>query len=332
MAGLFQIVESPEIIEDAPIRKFIYEPNAKIGVTAIFTAEHAAYLPTHCGAIVALKEKTGEVFDIAKNEKNVFVPDMVRLINLEMAARKISPLRVKSLSTSFSLPKSVTLCQMLDVADLAKVDVLSNWRSRRTYNGMDVPIGVRAGGELLSLDLHETGHGPHGLVAGTTGSGKSELLQSVIISLAINFHPHDIVFILIDYKGGGMADVFKGMPHLAGVITNLGGGQTIRALLSIKSEITRRQTVFAEYGVNNIGKYQRLYYRDGQPEGMDPVPHLVIIADEFAELQQDQPDFMKQLVSAARVGRSLGIHLILATQKPDESAIHQHWTPQHNHW
>lgn len=320
------IVEAPEIIEDAPIRKYLYEPNVHIGVTAIFTAEHAAYLPTHCGAIVTLKDKTGEVIDRAKNEKNVFIPDVVKSADLEIAARRISPLRVKSLSTSLTLTKSLTLCQMLGETDLTKIDVITNWRNRRTYNGMDVQIGVKAGGEALSLDLHETGHGPHGLVAGTTGSGKSELLQSVIISLAINFHPHDVAFVLIDYKGGGMADVFKGMPHLAGVITNLGGGQTTRALLSIKAEITRRQAVFAEYGVNNIDKYQRLYYMEERPEGMQPVPHLVMIADEFAELRQDQPEFMKQLISTARVGRSLGIHLILATQKPDGVVDDQIWS------
>ncbi|MDR0570235.1 MAG: type VII secretion protein EssC [Clostridiales Family XIII bacterium] len=320
------IVESGEIIEEAPIRKYIYEPNAKIGVTAIFTAEHAAFLPAHCGAIVTLKEKTGEIIDRVANEKNAFIPDTGTSANLENGARRISPLRVKSTSSSFSLPKSITLCQMLGENDVEKVDVISNWSRRRAYNGMDVPIGVRAGNELICLDLHETGHGPHGLVAGTTGSGKSELLQSVIISLAINFHPHDVVFVLIDYKGGGMADVFRGMPHLAGVITNLGGGQTARALLSIKSEILRRQTVFARHGVNNIDKYQRLYYQNGRAEGMQPVPHLVMIADEFAELQQDQPDFMKQLVSAARVGRSLGIHLILATQKPDGVVDDQIWS------
>jgi S-DNA-T family DNA segregation ATPase FtsK/SpoIIIE len=320
------IVESAEILEDATIRKYIYEPHGNIGVTAIFMAEHAALLPTNCGAIVTLREKTGEIIDRVKNEKNIFVPDTGKFNNLEVAAGKIAPLKIKSNIMSFSLPKSITLCQMLSENDLSRVNVLTNWQNRRPYNGMDVPIGVKAGGDLLCLDLHETGHGPHGLVAGTTGSGKSELLQSHIISLAINFHPHDVVFVLIDYKGGGMADVFKGLPHLAGVITNLGGGQTTRALLSIKSEIQRRQEVFSEFGVNNIDKYQKLYYRKDRPGGMRPVPHLVMIADEFAELRQDQPDFMKQLVSAARVGRSLGIHLILATQKPDGVVDDQIWS------
>jgi len=192
--------------------------------------------------------------------------------------------------------------------------------------GMSVPIGVKAGGVLFNLDMHETGHGPHGLVAGTTGSGKSELLQTIIISLAINYHPRDLVFVLIDYKGGGMADVFKGMPHLVGTITNLEGNQTTRALLSIKSELLRRQKIFSEYDVNNIDKYQKLYYSGNNKEHMPAIPHLIMIADEFAELKQDQPDFMKELVSATRVGRSLGVHLILATQKPAGVVDDQIWS------
>ncbi|MCL2048456.1 MAG: type VII secretion protein EssC [Defluviitaleaceae bacterium] len=324
------IVEAPEIIEDSPIRKFIYEPHGRLGVTAIFTAEHTAFLPANCGAIVTLKEKTGEVIDRVKNEKNIFTPDQATNASLENAARKISPLRIKSNDSSFSLPRSITLCQMSGENDLTKVNVLSNWANRRTYNGMDVPIGARAGGELFRFDIHDDvgygGHGPHGLVAGTTGSGKSELLQSVIISLAMSFHPHDIVFVLIDYKGGGMADVFKGMPHLAGIITNLGGAQTTRAMLSLNSEIKRRQARLAEYGVNHIDKYQRIYYSENRPPQMEPMPHLAMIADEFAELYHEQRDFINELVSAARVGRSLGIHLVLATQKPDGVVDDQIWS------
>lgn len=204
--------------------------------------------------------------------------------------------------------------------------MISRWDKNKTYKGMSVPIGAKAGGALFNLDMHETGCGPHGLVAGTTGSGKSELLQSIIISLAINYHPHDIVFVLIDYKGGGMADVFKGMPHLVGTITNLGGNQTNRALLSIKSELLRRQRLFSEYGVNNIDKYQKLYYSRNSKDDMPAIPHLIMIADEFAELKQDQPEFMKELVSTARVGRSLGVHLILATQKPAGVVDDQIWS------
>lgn len=321
------IVEDPSLLENEQIAKYLYDGAPGLGVSAVFLAESAAYLPMNCKTVISVQGKSGEVADRASGEKHAFAPDQADWREMEILARKLAPLRIKSASASFALPESVTLLEMLKAERAESVDVLANWMRNRTYMGMSVPIGAKAGGSPFHLDIHETGHGPHGLVAGTTGSGKSELLQSIVISLALHYHPHDLVFVLIDYKGGGMADAFKGLPHLVGTITNLGGNQTTRALLSVKSELRRRQRLFSEYGVNNIDRYQKLYYnrRDRDVE-MPPVPHLVMIADEFAELKQDQPDFMKELVSAARVGRSLGVHLILATQKPAGVVDDQIWS------
>ncbi|MGV3312315.1 type VII secretion protein EssC, partial [Streptococcus suis] len=177
--------------------------------------------------------------------------------------------------------------------------------------------------DIVYLNLHEKAHGPHGLVAGTTGSGKSEVIQSYILSLAVNFHPHDVAFLLIDYKGGGMANLFKDLPHLLGTITNLDGAQSMRALVSINAELKRRQRLFATHDVNHINQYQKKYKLG---EVSEPMPHLFLISDEFAELKTNQPDFMKELVSTARIGRSLGIHLILATQKPSGVVDDQIWS------
>ena len=177
--------------------------------------------------------------------------------------------------------------------------------------------------DLVYLNLHEKAHGPHGLIAGTTGSGKSETIQSYILSLAVNFHPHDVAFLLIDYKGGGMANLFKNLPHLLGTITNLDGAQSMRALASINAEIHRRERLFREFEVNHINQYQKKF-KNG--EAIEPLPHLFLISDEFAELKVNQPDFIKELVSIARVGRSLGVHLILATQKPSGVVDDQIWS------
>lgn len=155
------------------------------------------------------------------------------------------------------------------------------------------------------------------------GSGKSEVIQSYILSLAVNFHPHDVAFLLIDYKGGGMANLFKDLPHLLGTITNLDGAQSMRALVSINAELKRRQRLFATHDVNHINQYQKKYKLG---EVSEPMPHLFLISDEFAELKTNQPDFMKELVSTARIGRSLGIHLILATQKPSGVVDDQIWS------
>ncbi|WP_170241548.1 type VII secretion protein EssC, partial [Streptococcus suis] len=138
-----------------------------------------------------------------------------------------------------------------------------------------------------------------------------------------NFHPHDVAFLLIDYKGGGMANLFKDLPHLLGTITNLDGAQSMRALVSINAELKRRQRLFATHDVNHINQYQKKYKLG---EVSEPMPHLFLISDEFAELKTNQPDFMKELVSTARIGRSLGIHLILATQKPSGVVDDQIWS------
>ena len=317
------VVDDPSLLEQEQIAKYLYNPNQELGISSIFTADNKAYLPTNCKTILCVGNKAHELSSRDGGAKIIFNPDPMDAGKLDFIGRKLAPLRIKNTTSSFALPKSITLNQMYKITRTEEIDIQSCWMTNRTYMGMNVPIGARAGGELFYLDIHETGYGPHGLVAGTTGSGKSELLQSIIISLAMNYHPHDVVFVLIDYKGGGMADVFKGMPHLVGTITNLGGNQTTRALVSIKSELQRRQRIFSEHGVNNIDKYQKLFHNSG---AKIPVPHLIMIADEFAELKSEQPDFMKELVSTARVGRSLGVHLILATQKPGGIVDDQIWS------
>lgn len=202
---------------------------------------------------------------------------------------------------------------MYGVQKAEELEIQNRWKRNLAYKSLAVPLGLRSAKDILFLNLHEKAHGPHGLVAGTTGSGKSELIQSYILSLAVNFHPYEVGFLLIDYKGGGMADLFRTLPHHLGTITNLDGNGSMRTLACVKAELSQRQRIFRAFGVNHMNGYMKLF-RAGK--AAEPLPHLFIICDEFAELKKEQPEFMKELVSAARIGRSLGVHLILATQKP----------------
>jgi len=248
--------------------------------------------------------------------ENVFRPDQVSPEVADQFARTMAPLGAPGNSGPGELPASVTLLDLLGVRRVEELPISDLWTRSEPFQSLAAPIGVVAGGELLYLDIHERGHGPHGLGAGATGAGKSELLQTLIISLAVHFDPSELAFVLIDYKGGGMANVFESLPHQIGIITNLGGNLSTRALMALDAENKRRQRLFNDAGVTNIDEFQRRHRHGLLPPGLARLPHVAIVADEFAELAQSQPDFMAQLISTVRVGRSLGMHLLLATQKP----------------
>lgn len=236
---------------------------------------------------------------------------------------------------AYSLPSMITFLEMYGVGMVEHLNPFSRWERNNPVKSLAVPIGIGVDGKLFTLDLHEKHQGPHGLVAGMTGSGKSEFIITYILSLAVNFSPDEVAFVLIDYKGGGLADAFvdekRGihLPHVVATITNLDGAAIQRSLTSIQSELKRRQEMFkcakseTGEGTMDIYDYQRLYRNKRVSE---PMPHLFIISDEFAELKSQQPEFMDALISAARIGRSLGVHLILATQKPGGVVNDQIWS------
>lgn len=264
-----------------------------------------------------------------------FVQEKINEDRLPRLGEELANIHLDLAGQKFALPDMITFLEMFQVGKIKHLNSLTRWKENDPTNTLQTPVGVGTAGETFMLDLHERFHGPHGLVAGMTGSGKSEFIITYILSLAVNYHPDEVAFILIDYKGGGLAGAFedpdKGirLPHLAGTITNLDGAAVNRSLISIQSELRRRQAIFnearrtANEGTMDIYGYQQLY-RDGIVT--EPVPHLFIISDEFAELKAQQPEFMEQLISAARIGRSLGVHLILATQKPSGVVDDQIWS------
>lgn len=233
---------------------------------------------------------------------------------------QMANIHLNSSAETKKLPSQITFMEMFALGKAEHLDLLRRWRENNSVNSLAVPIGVDADGYHVLLDIHDKQHGPHGAIAGMTGSGKSEFIISMIASLAINFSPEDVAFVLIDFKGGGMSTIFQNLPHTAGVITNLDGNELKRSFLAIENELAKRQRLFKEIGqqkkISNIdiNKYQKLRRED---KSLKPLPHLVLISDEFAELKQQHTDFMDQLIRIARIGRSLGVHLILATQKPN---------------
>ena len=320
---------------DAFMQLLKYKNNS--GFSLICGASDLQDLPKEVSSVVKLNGKESCIYDRTDTSgKSVsFVPDVINESVVNAVAEKLANIELDLSSQRYALPNMITFMEMFRVGKIEHLNSLTRWKENNPTKTLQTPVGVDSYGGTFYLDLHEKFHGPHGLVAGMTGSGKSEFIITYILSMAVNYHPDEVAFILIDYKGGGLTGAFENeergikLPHLAGTITNLDGAAVKRSLISIQSELRRRQAIFNEArklsneGTMDIYKYQQLY-RDKVVS--EPIPHLFIISDEFAELKTQQPEFMEQLISAARIGRSLGVHLILATQKPSGVVDDQIWS------
>ncbi|MBC8060467.1 MAG: type VII secretion protein EssC [Clostridiaceae bacterium] len=312
-------------IEIHPVSKYI-ETSSKYKFTFLFFEEHEELLPKGCTEIIRFDNNLNAGRLLLSNNGDAvlkFEHSQISDKVMESLALKLSAVSVDEVSLESELTKNISLFQLLNIMSVEDLDLNARWSESKVYKSMAAPLGVKTKNQLVYLDLNERHHGPHGLVAGTTGSGKSEILQSYILSMATLFHPYEVGFVIIDFKGGGMVNQFRDLPHLIGSITNIDGREIDRSLLSIKAELRRRQEIFSEYDVNHIDAYIKLYQ---EKRTTQPIPHLIIIVDEFAELKSEYPDFMKELISAARIGRSLGVHLILATQKPSGVIDNQIWS------
>lgn len=313
-------------ITNHPLSKYVGSC-AKYGFTFVFLQEHEEYLPPGCAELIRLSDHQQGALVRASNgdvltEFSYWSPtDALATATVQ----KLAGIFVEEVTLESQLRKSITLFEMMGILSVSDLDLEARWNASQVYNSMAAPLGVKSKDQLVYLDIGDKAgaHGPHGLVAGTTGSGKSEILQAYILSMSSLFHPYEVGFVIIDFKGGGMANQFKNLPHLVGSITNIDGREINRSLLSIKAELIKRQEIFSSAGVNHINDYIKLY----KSKKVDvPMAHLIMIVDEFAELKVEHPDFMKELISAARIGRTLGIHLILATQKPAGVVDAQIWS------
>ena len=313
------------------------EDDKNYGFSLIIKENLFKNLPGKCNNFITLNDgKSGILKNSYENQEQIiFTDEIVSNVDMMAVSKVLANIPIEFEEGVGQLPDSISFLEMEKVGKVEQLNILDRWNSNDSTASLRAEIGVDEQEDLMYLDLHEKFHGPHGLIAGTTGSGKSEFLITYILSMCINYSPDDVSFILIDYKGGGLALAFENrnsgvvLPHLAGTITNLDKAEMDRTLVSIDSEVKRRQKLFndAKDKLNestmDIYKYQR-HFHEGNLDV--PITHLFIICDEFAELKSQQPDFMDNLISVARIGRSLGVHLILATQKPSGVVNDQIWS------
>ncbi|MFE4624382.1 type VII secretion protein EccCa [Streptomyces mirabilis] len=252
-------------------------------------------------------------------------PDALSYESAEALARQLAPLRMASGGDDDEpLLANLEFTDLLNLGDAASVDTKRTWRARSLAERLRVPIGVGEDGRPVMLDLKEAaqeGMGPHGLCVGATGSGKSELLRTLVLGLAVTHSSETLNFVLADFKGGATFAGMAQMPHVAAVITNLADDLTLvdRMGDSIRGELNRRQEMLRDAGnYANIHDYEKARAA-GAP--LQPIPSLVLVIDEFSELLTAKPDFIEMFVQIGRIGRSLGVHLLLASQRLEEGRL-----------
>ena len=298
-----------------PALTHAFKLGKELGVTVIYMVAQEQAIPGECRGVIRLSDEgyvTYATAGFAGETLDEVLADEVELAMAQRIATALAPLHVAQDEDDVDLTTNVRLLDLLDIPYADQYDP-EKWWSEPRFGRLRVPIGEGLDGPVW-IDLNDAAHGPHGIIAGTTGAGKSELLQSLIVGLAVTHHPYLVNFVLVDFKGGAAFKAFEHMPHTVGMVTDLSGKLTERALVALKSELKRREHILSQANAKKIAEYQAMRAR--HPDEYEPLPHLFIVIDEFAELAKEQPIFMEGLVSVVQKGRSLGVHLILATQKP----------------
>ncbi|MDE7098450.1 MAG: type VII secretion protein EssC [Ruminococcus sp.] len=339
------IASDKKLFESINIMPMIMKNRTALNISIL--TSFGMYNYNNSNIIVELSDNQSKIYDRDNNVVSEFVPFDLKKYEHEFDRyiSAISNIKLDISTEKYQLPKMLTFLEMFKVSKVEHLNCLTRWAENNPIKSLKTEIGVEPSGDTFFIDMHEKFHGPHGLMAGTTGSGKSETIITIILSLAVNYSPEEVAFVIVDYKGGGLADAFNyvkevtengkkreikcKLPHVLGTVTNLDGSIIERACISIDTELKRRQKLFkTARKMSNEGTMDIYRYQELRREGMDidALPHLFIVCDEFSELKSDRDDFMKLLIRSARIGRSLGVHLILATQKPDNAVGPEIWS------
>jgi S-DNA-T family DNA segregation ATPase FtsK/SpoIIIE len=270
---------------------------------------------------IVRREQTGR-----EQRTGLGVADRLSIVEAESLARRMSPMRVSAAASepADALSLDLSLPDLLRLGDPRTFDPAVSWRPRAPRDRLRVPIGIGVGGQPVDLDIKESaqgGSGPHGLVIGATGSGKSELLRTLVLGLALTHSSETLNFVLVDFKGGATFASLDVLPHTSAIITNLEDELILvdRMKDAIQGEMVRRQEELRAAGnYASLRDYERAR-EQGAP--LEPMPSLFVVVDEFSELLSAKPDFIDLFVMIGRLGRSLGVHLLLASQRLEEGKL-----------
>ena len=301
-----------------PGLSLLLSEGGRLGVHGIFLTDQPERVPGECGAILQLRKGRFLYQETGENGRKVEgAPDRMQAEHASRLASALASIDWPEASDASRPPDLISLLDLFGGQDLDALPVEAWWDGQPPYGYLRAPIGRLSATSDLMFDLNdrEGAHGPHGLIGGMTGSGKSEILKTMLLALAATHSPFDLNFALIDYKGGAAFNELSKLPHTVGVVTDIESHATYaeRVILALTGEIEQRKRVLERarvafgFGRSHIDEYRQLPVKR-------PLPRLVIVFDEFAEFKSRHPEESKRLIGIARQGRSLGVHLILATQ------------------
>ena len=310
-SGVLGVVVIPE---PGPDSATLARRAREAGALVLTAAPSRDGLVSGCDAVIV--EHEGAHLFQGTTATQRFVLDRVGPWWSDRLSRALAPLRCSERVAGARLPSRLPLADALGGVEVTSARVAERWRAGRaaagTGGGPDpTPRAVVGGTPEGPFVIDLVRDGPHVLVGGTTGSGKSEFLRTLVTSLALSSPPDEVAFVLVDFKGGAAFGPCTALPHVVGLVTDLDDHLVARALASLRAELRRRERLFAEVGAGDLEAYQR---RRGLES--EPVPRLVVVVDELRALVEELPDFVSGLVRLAALGRSLGVHLVLATQRP----------------
>jgi DNA segregation ATPase FtsK/SpoIIIE-like protein len=324
--GLYESKMANSWLEEAEgeaALSLILQNGRELGASIIFLVPDRSLVPGGCNSVVELK-RSNTSQDLAflyaetglNSRRYVGQADVINDVDrLQQFTAALAHWRVRQ-SYGADIPGSVDLLQMFGSETISALELERRWQESMDPERADwpkMPIGMLPGREPRDLHFFADADGVHGMIAGSTGSGKSELLMTFILSLAIRYDPSVVNFVLIDYKGGAAFDPFVNLPHKVDLVTNLGESGVARMFAAITAELNRRQEINQRTNMKDIVRYRRegLHQRHD-----DNYPHLFIVIDEFAEMISNNKEYQAQLDSITRLGRALGVSLILAAQRP----------------
>ncbi|HKY83893.1 MAG TPA: FtsK/SpoIIIE domain-containing protein [Anaerolineales bacterium] len=313
-------------VESEAAVSLILKRGPELGAAVLFLVPSATRIPSDALAVIEVEPIGSELaFRYAEVGLNTprYIGTADALDQVRAEQQFAQPIKDLSVRRSFGedLATYITLLDLLDSSRVEDIPIARNWAGSRSPEGAEwlrVPIGLMGANKIRSLGFSADEDGVHGMVAGTTGSGKSELLLTLIAGMAVRYDPTVLNFVLVDYKGGAAFEPFRPLPHVVDIATNLEGNAVERMFIAIKAELDRRGKILKDFNVKHVVEYRKKGYHL-----KDPFPHLFIIVDEFAEMVTENPEYKARFDSITRLGRAIGVTLILATQRPTGAVTDQ---------